>query len=152
MFENDVSKTMFENGASKRCFKSMFGNDACKRCMEPHGLSFGDTNHETRPHPDPKPCGASWGRIWRYKPYTQATPRPQALWSPMGFHLATQTMKPDRSRPQALWEQVWRQPILVVLCWFSHSQGRRFKSLAAHRPKPHPGPKPYGSRCGASPA
>ena len=63
--------------------------------MEPYGLSFGDTNHKPRPHPDPEPYGALWGRIWRYKPYTQTTPRPRAPWKPVGFHLVTHTMCPD---------------------------------------------------------
>ena len=59
-----------------------------------------------------KPCAQTpspmepMGFSWPEKTYTQTTPKPRALWSPMGFHLATQSINPDHTQTQP-YEAPW---------------------------------------------
>ena len=78
--------------------------------MEHDGGSFGHAKHTPTTLPDPEPNGASWASFWWHTRQnhnelnaafgatffgTQTTPRPQVLWSPMGFHLVIQITHPD---------------------------------------------------------
>ena len=108
------------------------GHTQTPSLMEPHGLSFGDTNHETRPQQAPSPMGAGVAPA-HLSGLVLVFAFPRAQVQVLGCPSSQAT-----PRPQALWEQVWCQPSLVGLRWFSPSQGPRFKPLAAHRPRPHP--------------
>ena len=60
-------------------------------------VSCGHTEHCAQTTPRPRALWSPMGFTWPHKTYTQATPRPRAIWSPMVCHLAIQTIHPYRT-------------------------------------------------------